>query len=296
MLKKVFYSAVGVALLGTISAVIATSSIKPLIPPHDSTSSQDVGSTTPTKGTTSPISVPSASANPPLAVDTESSGHTLYGVRTKTSGCTANQALPDPACSPGAVLTTDTSLICVSGYTQTVRDVPVSEKEQVFAEYGIDWSLRSGYEVDHIISLELGGSNDISNLFPEPYSTQYGARVKDKLENYLHDQVCHGRLPIALAQREISTDWLEYYLAWQTGVGSVPSSSSTPAHSTLLASSTPVGPSNAEYYTSSYPSSKYYYRASCSAWHGLSAAYLVSFSSLQALLAEYPHRTLSPQC
>jgi hypothetical protein len=76
-----------------------------------------------------------------------------YGVRTKTSGCVPNQALPDPACSSGAVLTTDTSVIYVSGYTQTVRDVPLSEKQQVFAEYGIDWSLHSGYEVDHIISL-----------------------------------------------------------------------------------------------------------------------------------------------
>src|SRR5258708_28839464 len=99
------------------------------------------------------------------------------GVRTQLRDCTADQALPDPACSSGAVLTTDTSVICVSGYTQTVRDVPLSEKQQVFAEYGIDWSLHSGYEVDHIISLELGGSNEISNLYPESYSIEYRARV-----------------------------------------------------------------------------------------------------------------------
>src|SRR5262249_57328413 len=101
-------------------------------------------------------------------------------VRSKTLNCVANQPLPDPACSPGAVLTTDTSVICVSGYTQTVRDVPISEKQQLFAEYGLDWSAHSDYEVDHIISLELGGSNDISSLYPESYSLQYGARVEDK--------------------------------------------------------------------------------------------------------------------
>jgi hypothetical protein len=268
-------------------------------PPHKKANwafCRALASTTPTQAKTLPISVPSASVNPLPAADTGSSAQTRYGARIKTSGCAANQALPDRSCSPGAVLTTDTSVICVSGYTQTIRDVPDSEKKEVFAEYGIDWSLRSGYEVDHIISLELGGSNDISNLFPESYSTQYGARVKDKLESYLHEQVCHGKLPIAVAQQEISTDWLQYYLAWQNGLASIPSSSSTPAQSSVPSPSVPVTSSDAEYYTSSYRSSKYYYPASCSAWHSLSASYLVSFGSLQALLVEYPDRTLSPQC
>ncbi len=137
------------------------------------------------------------------------------GARTKSSGCSADQSLPDSACSPGAVLTTDIQTICVPGYTKTVRDVPQSEKQEVFAEYGIDWAQHSGYEVDHLISLELGGSNDISNLFPESYSIKYNARTKDQFENYLHAQVCSGKMPIDVAQEEISTDWLKYYLAWK---------------------------------------------------------------------------------
>ena len=32
--------------------------------------------------------------------------------------------LPDPQMTPGDVLTTDRSVICVPGYTKTVRDVP----------------------------------------------------------------------------------------------------------------------------------------------------------------------------
>jgi hypothetical protein len=38
---------------------------------------------------------------------------------------------PNPALTIGAVLTTDASGVCVSGYSATVRDVPLSEKEQV---------------------------------------------------------------------------------------------------------------------------------------------------------------------
>ena len=133
-----------------------------------------------------------------------------YGVQTKTSHC-VDSVLPDPACSPGAVLTTNIKTICVVGYTKTVRDVPLSEKKKVFQEYSIPYSEHSNYEVDHIISLEIGGSNDISNLFPESYLIKNGARVKDVLENYLHRQVCNGSMTIAEAQKEISSNWLYYY-------------------------------------------------------------------------------------
>ena len=37
--------------------------------------------------------------------------------------------LPNPRLSPGDVLTTDTTLICRSGYTRTVRNVPQALKE-----------------------------------------------------------------------------------------------------------------------------------------------------------------------
>jgi hypothetical protein len=153
-------------------------------------------------------------ANTAAVVDSvqDTATSTQLGVRSKTYSCLANQTLPDPACSPGAVLTTDAHVICVAGYTKTVRDVPISEKKEVFAEYGIDWAQHSGYEVDHIISLELGGSNDISNLYPESFTIQYGAHTKDQFENYLHDQICSGNMPVEEAQKEIATDWLQYYL------------------------------------------------------------------------------------
>lgn len=134
-----------------------------------------------------------------------------YGVQTKTSNCTNNQVLPDFACSPGAVLTTDSKIICVSGYTKTVRNVTEATKKKVFAEYGIPYSQRSNYEVDHIISLELGGSNDISNLYPESYLIKNGAKTKDIFENYLHKQICNGKMEVAEAQRQISSDWFYYY-------------------------------------------------------------------------------------
>ena len=68
------------------------------------------------------------------------------------------------------------------------------------------------YEVDHLISLELGGSNSIKNLWPQSYLTQpWNAHVKDALENELHDEVCSGKVDLATAQHDIATDWIAAY-------------------------------------------------------------------------------------
>jgi len=164
-----------------------------------------------------------------------------YGVQTKTSNCTANQILQDPACTPGAVLTTNTSIICKVGYTKTVRDVSDTTKKKVFAEYGIPYSQHSNYEVDHLISLEIGGGNDISNLWPENSKIIDGSLTKDKFENYLHTQVCGGKMTIAEAQKEISSNWLKYYQGDTTTtvkkVTPPPASVTTP----LVQSSIPAG-------------------------------------------------------
>ncbi len=135
-----------------------------------------------------------------------------WGVRTKTSGCVASGGLQDKACTPGDIFPNATaSQICQSGYARSVRDVPTSEKDQVYAEYGIASHFSGQYEVDHLVSLELGGSNDISNLWPELAEPKPGFHEKDKVENYLHDQVCSGAVSLQQAQQEIATNWLEVY-------------------------------------------------------------------------------------
>jgi hypothetical protein len=115
--------------------------------------------------------------------------------------------LPDPQITPGDVLTTDASVICVPGYTKTVRDVPQRVKNQVYRQYGVVSRAPREYEVDHLVSLELGGSNSIRNLWPQSYVTQpLNAHVKDRVENQLHKLVCAGTVPLEPAQKEIAAD------------------------------------------------------------------------------------------
>lgn len=134
------------------------------------------------------------------------------GKRTKTSGCVSVNALPDPACTPGAIFPDATKdQICQPGYSKNVRDVSTREKDQVYAEYGINQHSPGEYEVDHLISLELGGSNDIANLWPEPADPRPGFHEKDKVENYMHDQMCSGAISLQQAQAEIASNWLSIY-------------------------------------------------------------------------------------
>jgi hypothetical protein len=109
-------------------------------------------------------------------------------------------------------------MICTLGYTQCVRKVSPAIKNRVYLSYGLIGNhngycdSRQGCEVDHLISLELGGSNDIKNLWPEPYEgEQFNAHVKDRLENFLHTEICAGRISLTKAQKEIATDWKESF-------------------------------------------------------------------------------------
>lgn len=153
------------------------------------------------------------STNPSGPASAPSSGApATIGKRTKTSGCVSSKALADSACTPGAIFPDATKQqICTPGYSKNVRDVPTNVKDQVYAEYGIKQHTTGEYEVDHLISLELGGSNDIANLWPEPAEPRPGFHEKDQVENYLHDQVCSGAISLQQAQSEIATNWLAVY-------------------------------------------------------------------------------------
>jgi hypothetical protein len=136
----------------------------------------------------------------------------VLGVQTKTAGCQIQGPMPDKDCTPGAVFSGVTKeQVCVPGYSQTVRNVPESEKNAVYNEYGILSHQTGEYEVDHDISLELGGSNEIANLWPEAANPTPGFHEKDKVENYLHQQVCQGAITLQQAQQEIANDWLAVY-------------------------------------------------------------------------------------
>lgn len=137
--------------------------------------------------------------------------------------------LPNLNFTPGDILPGVTAAdVCTPGWATDHRHVTESERERILSEYDVHEGWQDGrfvaYEVDHLIPLELGGSNDPKNLWPQPYSCvtkglcgagydpRLGAGEKDQLENELHLLVCSGRMTLADAQKCIASNWAE---CWQ---------------------------------------------------------------------------------
>lgn len=152
-----------------------------------------------------------ASTAAPAAVAT---GRTvLLAPRTRSRGC-VRSARPDRRCSPGAYYTglTKAVLCAPSFHTSSVRHVTQAEKFAVEREYGMTPKpYGRTIEIDHIVSLELGGSNDIANLYPEAGSGPESYHVKDRLENAAARLVCAGKLNLRTAQRAIASNWETLY-------------------------------------------------------------------------------------
>jgi hypothetical protein len=118
---------------------------------------------------------------------------------------------PKADLTPGEIRPIELAEVCRTGQAQVVvRDIPEDTQRRVFAAYGI--SPRAGeFEVDYLITPDLGGAESDRNIWPQPYSTKWNARVKDRLEQRLHQLVCDGKLDLATAQHDIAADWIGAY-------------------------------------------------------------------------------------
>ena len=108
---------------------------------------------------------------------------------------------PSPSCTPGSINPTIFyGDLCPHLARTVIRNVPNAVKQQVRNRY----SDHNYGEIDHLVSLELGGSNSISNLWPQDGPIP---NPKDAVENRLHAAVCAGRMTLSEAQHKIATDW-----------------------------------------------------------------------------------------
>lgn len=222
-----FWSAL--AVLWLIIIVVAASGANPSRPSRPSRTSRNtaagpvVGDTI-TASASTDLATSSSTQAPPTPATSPASprpADTTGSVRINAAGA----VLPDPNRTPGATNPTVTqadigSTICVSGWTATVRPpssyTTTLKEQQLASGYTFHGDTSTAdYEEDHLIALEIGGSPTSQlNLWPEPYNTPDGARVKDVVENRLHDLVCAGSLSLATAQHAIASNWWNAYLTY----------------------------------------------------------------------------------
>lgn len=111
-------------------------------------------------------------------------------------------ALPDPHWTPGAVRPLTTTQVCGTRWGLDRRHVTLAMRQEVFRRYGIPWSQHAQYEVDHLIPRELGGADDLANLWPQPWPD---AHEKDKAENAAHRAVCAGTMRLDVARLSLAS-------------------------------------------------------------------------------------------
>ena len=142
--------------------------------------------------------------------------------------------LPDPSCTPGAINPTVTLQVLQGGQFRTgcERDSASSraKKATTYQAYGMEKpDHNSGRtqvcELDHLVSLELGGADTVDNIWPQcgPDGVTLANRyfkIKDSVENYLAARVRNGDMDLEEAQKGIATDWTQYIAAakayWKT--------------------------------------------------------------------------------
>lgn len=125
--------------------------------------------------------------------------------------------LPDPALTPGLARPLTTAQVCATKWGKDARHVTAAMKRQVFTAYGYpagNADPSGPFEVDHLISRELAGADDVKNLWPQPYRGRWNAHLKDRLENRLHAEVCAGTLALKDAQALIARDWIALYVRY----------------------------------------------------------------------------------
>ena len=168
----------------------------------------------------------------PTGVDPKAS--TPFAAATASASCSPRTRngypLPDPTCTPGAINPTVTLAVLQSGTFKTPcernRASSATQKATTYPEYGVpppanNTGASQTCELDHLVSLELGGADTLDNIWPQcgPPGVKLPKRyfkVKDGVENYLAVKVRAGEITLADAQHGIATDWTQYIAAAQS--------------------------------------------------------------------------------
>jgi len=147
------------------------------------------------------IATPTPSVTPIIPEATKAPASVVF------ASTTDGVVLPDSTATPGDVYPDVADAdVCDPTYANGVEDPHYSVRVISFANYGLS-IYDHEFELDKLVPVSLGGSNEQTNIWPQPYDDVAGALQKDALERQLRGLVCSGDLTLAAAQEAISTDW-----------------------------------------------------------------------------------------
>ncbi len=116
----------------------------------------------------------------------------------------AQVVMPNKHLTPGTVATANAGDVCRPFYGRRhPRMLSSMVKHAVYLRYF--GRYRRGYRIDHLIPRELGGADDVRNLWPQPRDQSF---MKDRIENRAHGVVCKGHRDLRTVQRAMAKDWV----------------------------------------------------------------------------------------
>ena len=142
---------------------------------------------------------------------TRTTGSTIVAAAlVLASASTVLAQKPNTTNTPGAKTKANDAQVCAADYEASLKPVSNFQRADALKRYGRDPNSFTG-ELDHLIPVSLGGSNDPDNLWPIPPNKEYGVEWKRELEKTLHQMVCDKKITLKAAQDTIKKDWTKAY-------------------------------------------------------------------------------------
>lgn len=127
----------------------------------------------------------------------------------------AFETRPNPNTTGGSVRLDGHDLSTTCGHAKQHRgSLSHAFRDEILKRYGLSPGTHPDYEIDHLIPLCLGGSDDPSNLWAQPRRSiepTWNAEAKDRLERFVCDMVCNRQLDLATTQKALAEDWIAAY-------------------------------------------------------------------------------------
>lgn len=133
---------------------------------------------------------------------------------------TSSTAEPHIPFTQAMVRTTSVQDICTHG-TGYLRHWSRERDNSILIKYGFRPGKHPHVQIDHLVPLGIGGSDNDVNLWAQPRNYQpdaegtsvgfWGAETKDRLEFRMRDLICYQGYQPATLQREIADNWIAAY-------------------------------------------------------------------------------------
>jgi hypothetical protein len=125
--------------------------------------------------------------------------------------------LPSGFHTPGATVKADAAKVCGADFAASAKPVSSWQRNEALTRYGRRPEDFAG-ELDHLVPVSLGGSNDPDNLWAMPANGEYGPDAKHTLEATLREMVCaEKKLTLRQAQDAMKKDWVKAYNQYVQG-------------------------------------------------------------------------------